>query len=209
MSSFVPRTCGWRLTAPKQRFVQQVTADLYGILLVIFSSSFGAQVITDIQVRGSYNAPHRFLRYMGGNTYWPLIPDLKSPSEYRFPTITFDNTKGELGIADNLRREDNDGLLHPWRRPFLDTPVPEKLSPVPITTLGPLYTSVLETVLWVTVKQSAQESTLGGNSSIYPSPHGDQMSQSGSGLSLEQSEPSPEASQPDTITTDHTSQESY
>ena len=188
--------------------MQQVTADLYGILLVIFSSSFGNQAIADIQVRGSYNAPHRFLRYMGGNTYWPLIPELQRPSEYRFPRITFDNTKGELGIADHLRREDNDGLLHPWRRPFPDTPVPEKLSPVPITTLGPLYTSVLETVLWISIKRSAHESTLGDNNSIYPSPDGDQ-SQSGSGFSLDQSEPPPNATLPDMITTDQTSEESF
>lgn len=139
--------------------MQQVTADLYGIFLVIFTSPFGTETITGIQARGSYNAPHRFLRYRGGNTYWPLVPDVKRPSEYRFPRITFDNTKGKLGVSNNLKRDENDGQLHPWRRPFPNTPVPEKLSPVPITTLGPLYNIVLESVLWVTIEQPVKKST--------------------------------------------------
>lgn len=137
--------------------MQQVTADLYGLFLVIFSSPFGYATTTEIQIRGSYNAPHRFLRYRGGNTYWPLIPDVPRPSEYRFPRITLDNTQGELGITHNLVREQNDGLLHPWRRPFPDTPVPEKLSPVPITTLGLLHDGVLSTVLWVTIIPSKKK----------------------------------------------------
>lgn len=137
--------------------MQQVTADLYGLFLVIFSSSFGHYFATEIQIRGSYNAPHRFLRYRGGNTYWPLIPDVPRPSEYRFPRITLDNTQGELGIMQNLVREQNDGLFHPWRRPFPDTPVPEKLSPVPITTLGPLQDAVLSTVLWATIMPSKKK----------------------------------------------------
>lgn len=142
--------------------MQQVTADLYGIFLVIFSSTFGTESITDIQARGSYNATNRFLRYGGGNTYWPLVPVVTRPSEYRFPRITFDNTIGELGMSDTLKREENDGLLHPWRRPFPDTPVPERLSPVPITTLGPLYTVVLESVLWVTIEQNVKDNTSEG-----------------------------------------------
>jgi hypothetical protein len=149
--------------------VQQVTADLYGIFLVIFSSKFRASAITDISVRGSYNAPHRFLRFGSGNTYWPLVPDLKRPSEYRFPKITLEDTQGKIGIPNNLAPE-NDGLLHPWRTPLPHTSVPEKLCPIPITTLGPIQTSVLETVLWITFKEDTGNVVPKDPATINPSP---------------------------------------
>ena len=151
-----------------ERSVQQVTADLYGIFLIIFSSSFGTEAIANIRIRGSYNAPHRFLRYSGGDTYWPLVPSVKRPSEYRFPKITLDNTQGELGIANNLRRKENDGLLHPWRKPFPDIPVPDRLSPVPITILGPIQTCVLETILWVNFKKTTGDGASDDPTTIKP-----------------------------------------
>lgn len=144
--------------------MQQITADLYGIFLVIFSSPFGTEDITNVQIRGSYNAPHRFIRYRGGNTYWPLIPRVGRPSEYRFPKVTLQDTKGQCGIDDDLNPKTNDGLLHPWRRPFPDTPVPDKLSPVPITVLGPIRQDVLQTVLWATIEDTSEKSKNGEKS---------------------------------------------
>lgn len=105
-----------------------------------------------------------------------------------------------MGVSHGLDRDLNDGLLHPWRRPFPGVSVPEKLSPIPITVLGPIYSHVLELVLWVTIKQSKKISSPNEISLSYPSEI-EQIS-SESGFSLE---PSISSSQEDVLEANHAS----
>lgn len=125
--------------------------------MVTITSQPETEDIIDIQVRGSYNAPHRFLLFNNGSSYNPLVPNVPRPSEYRFPRITFDNTRGELGMAGSLRKSENDGLLHPWRRPLPGVPVPERLVPVPITTLGKISRETIERVNWITIRDEPDD----------------------------------------------------
>jgi hypothetical protein len=181
--------------------VQQVTADLYGIFLVTFSSSFGTEAIIDIHVRGSYNAPHRFLRFRDGTNYCPIVPDVDRPSEYRFPQITFANTQGELGVANNMRQEKNDGLFHPYRRPFPEIPVPEMLSPVPITVLGPPTNLTLQIILWINIQAGPGVRIPEGRIAANPSPRYGKASTATSGVSHGPLEPTSGTGPPNTTTT--------
>jgi hypothetical protein len=124
---------------------------------VTFSLGDNASSITDVQCRGIYNAPHKFILCQKGGMYNPLVPRVDRPSEYRFPKITYEGTKGLIGVDQGLDPTTNDGTSHPWRMVLRTYPTPEKLSPTPIQILGPASKQALETVLWVHLREKPGE----------------------------------------------------
>lgn len=119
---------------------------------MIFQVPFGTSFTTAVSCRGNYDAPHRLLLFRNVTEYDPLVPQVDSPSEYRFPEITFKGTKGLVGVPIEGDPESNDGLLHPWRTPLQDEPVPEKLDATPIEVIGPPTNMLWEKVLWVNIR---------------------------------------------------------
>lgn len=142
------------------RLLLQVTADLYGIYLVVYTHHSGREgtpflpviheLYTSMVARGSYITKHRFLRYTDNRHYQPIVrADDPCPSEYRAPKLAI--TRGADGINDpNMDPEEVEGINHPWQKPYPDVPVPKELVPTPIITL--LLKDVdehLSKILWV------------------------------------------------------------
>ncbi|KAK7704848.1 hypothetical protein SLS64_008196 [Diaporthe eres] len=74
-----------------------VTADLYNLFIVVYtvneSSTQTHPLITEVSVKGSYNARHVFLLFNGFH-YQPMVPNEFLASEFTFPRVTYENVKG-------------------------------------------------------------------------------------------------------------------
>ena len=112
--------------------ILQVTADLYDVFIVQYTmcSTSGSQV-QGVKVRGNYNSTHWMIRYVDDNHFQPLIPADEPLSEFSFPPITRENTKGKVSVSQNAPSGATD-LNHPWRSPMSRQDVPEQLLPKPI-----------------------------------------------------------------------------
>ena len=138
------------------RLLQQVTADLYGILLIVFESPDGTNRCTGIKVLGDFAGPHRFLLFNNGSEYNPLIPAVAEPNKYQFPDVTLANTILVAGVSEGIDRS-LDGPFHPWRTPIPGEPAPSALVPTPVNTTTRLSREALETVLWVNIHAETAE----------------------------------------------------
>lgn len=108
-------------------FVQQVTADLYNICVIMFTreGQLDDCTITETAVRGSYNARHIFIQFVGGNHFQPMCPNNYRPSEFQYPRLTVDKT-AKYSNAPKATSSKT-GLSHPWRNDFtkeVPAPVP-------------------------------------------------------------------------------------
>lgn len=74
-----------------------VTADLYNLFIVVYtineSSTRTHPLVTEVNVKGSYNARHVFLLFNGFH-YQPMVPNEFLASEFTFPRVTYENVKG-------------------------------------------------------------------------------------------------------------------
>lgn len=74
-----------------------VTADLYNLFIVVYSITESStelyRVVTEVNVKGSYNARHVFLLFNGFH-YQPMVPNEFLASEFTFPRVTYENVKG-------------------------------------------------------------------------------------------------------------------
>ncbi|KAM3087678.1 hypothetical protein ACMFMG_001753 [Clarireedia jacksonii] len=122
--------------------IQQVTADLYGLFLVVFvTRRNGFQELISLQSRGVYNATHKMIRFSAyrrngeyREIYEPMIVQpsrdpMMAETEWRFPRVTYDSTRhleqmrGYKGSA-----ADSDGARHPLRKDPLSQEVPNALA---------------------------------------------------------------------------------
>jgi hypothetical protein len=127
VADYLTRKNGWTST-----LMAQITADLYGIFLVVFcfdpAASHNQERVT-IAARGCYNSTHKFIRYSDGH-YEPLRPIVDRSSEYQFPKITFEATQG-LPESPKIRNRNTD-VRHSWRKDYsADREIPERLIPRP------------------------------------------------------------------------------
>lgn len=76
-----------------------ITADLYNLFIVVYtineSPTQDHPLVTEVSVKGSYNARHVFLLFNGFH-YQPMVPNEFLASEFTFPRITYENVKGLL-----------------------------------------------------------------------------------------------------------------
>ena len=109
--------------------ILQVTADLYDVLIVQYTmkSSVSAKV-EGVKVRGNYNSTHWLIRFVDNNHFQPLMPAGEQLSEFSFPPITRENTKGKVSIPKTIPQRGTD-LNHPWRSPISRQDIPEQLLP--------------------------------------------------------------------------------
>lgn len=74
-----------------------VTADLYNIFIVVYtineSPNRANPLVTEVNVKGSYNARHVFLLFNGFH-YQPMVPNEYLASEFTFPRVTYENVRG-------------------------------------------------------------------------------------------------------------------
>jgi hypothetical protein len=109
--------------------ILQVTADLYDVFIVQYTmSSDNKSKVEGVKVRGNYNSTHWMIRYVDGNHFQPLIPANEGLSEFWFPPVTRENTKGKVSVPQNVPGGATD-LNHPWRSPMSRQDVPEQLLP--------------------------------------------------------------------------------
>lgn len=96
--------------------IEQVTADLYNVCLIVFTRDPNTNYISETAVRGSYNARHIFLQFVDGNHFQPMVPNEFKPSEFRYPRVTVDKTAtyGNAPKATSTKTT----LEHPWRNDF-------------------------------------------------------------------------------------------
>lgn len=102
-----------------------VTADLYGLYMVVYSfhlvdeaarrrGKVGPyeQKVYKTVARGAYNARHLGLLFVNGNHFQPIIPNDYIHWEFKFPRIT------QARTASFARTGKNEGVTHPWRSEF-------------------------------------------------------------------------------------------
>lgn len=75
-----------------------VTADIYNLFIVVFTiteptTARPQPLVTEVNVKGSYNARHVFLLFNGFH-YQPMVPNEFLASEFTFPRVTYENVKG-------------------------------------------------------------------------------------------------------------------
>ncbi|KAK6200726.1 hypothetical protein LQW54_009607 [Pestalotiopsis sp. IQ-011] len=96
--------------------IQQVTADLYNVCLIVFTRDRYTNYISETAVRGSHNARHIFMQFVDGNHFQPMVPNEFKPSEFRYPRVTVDKT-AKYGNAPKATSTKTT-LEHPWRNDF-------------------------------------------------------------------------------------------
>lgn len=73
-----------------------ITADLYNLFIVVYtikeSQSQDQPLVTEVSVKGSYNARHVFLLFNGFH-YQPMVPNEFLASEFTFPRVTYESLK--------------------------------------------------------------------------------------------------------------------
>lgn len=112
--------------------ILQVTADLYNVFIVQYTmSSANESKVEGVKVRGNYNSTHLIIRFVNGNHFQPLIPADEPLSEFCFPLITRENTKGKISVPPKAPGGATD-LNHPWRSPMSRQTVPEQLLPIQV-----------------------------------------------------------------------------
>ncbi|KAJ1331701.1 hypothetical protein MN608_05162 [Microdochium nivale] len=105
--------------------MQQITADLYNVMLVTFSLDMDNEKVTEVSIRGAYNSRHIFMLFSEGCHYNPMFPNDFMPWEFRYPRPTVENTAGfKFAPKRQAKRE---AWQHPWRVEFTK----EVLPPVP------------------------------------------------------------------------------
>ncbi len=118
----------------------QVTADLYGVCVVVCSigTPEDAKLVYGISVRGSYNARHIFYTYVRSSpmawsrgrgdrgadmvTVLQPLPAYRCPNDYystefRLPHVTLESTMA-YGFTTFSLDQRNEGMRHPWRGEF-------------------------------------------------------------------------------------------
>lgn len=109
--------------------ILQVTADLYNVFIVQYTmKSTSRAKVEGVKVRRNYNSTHWIIRYVDNNHFQPLIPASQPLSEFSFPQITRENTKGKVSIPQGRPKSATD-LNHPWRSPISRHDIPEQLLP--------------------------------------------------------------------------------
>ena len=97
----------------------EITTDLYGVFLVLYTIAKVGEVetVTDVMTRGVFNARHLFLSFVGGNHFQPLTPNDYFGWEFQCPRITRDVVKRYTGRRE--RRADatdaGHGIVLSWR----------------------------------------------------------------------------------------------
>jgi hypothetical protein len=136
-------------------FMMQVTADLYSIFLVLYLQQPDGTYNEGVVARGSYNAPHVFLRLGNDLTYTALIPfpnpDKGTPPlhSYRISPINWSTAPHTIPAAPlktTSPSEATDPLFHPWRVDFAEHGVRPALVPrtIPPSPSHPLtFNSIL------------------------------------------------------------------
>ncbi|KAH8197113.1 hypothetical protein TruAng_008718 [Truncatella angustata] len=108
--------------------MQQVTADLYNICVIMFTRERTGQqewTISETAVRGSHNARHIFIQFVDGNHFQPMVPNHYTASEFRYPYVTVDKTAKYSNAPKATSTKTS--LQHPWRNDFtkeVPPPVP-------------------------------------------------------------------------------------
>jgi hypothetical protein len=122
--------------------IQQVTADLYGLFLVVFERRHtGFQETIGLQSRGVYNATHKMIRFNAchrngeyGEIYEPMIVQpgrdpVMAETEWRFSRITYSSTRHlKEMFGHEVAAADSDGVKHPWRTGPFSQEVPKALT---------------------------------------------------------------------------------
>lgn len=92
-----------------------VTADLYNLFIVVYTvdESRARPLVTEVNVKGSYNARHVFLLFNGFH-YQPMVPNEFLASEFTFPRVTYENVKGLPWSRDTDQGKGSVDLR--WRR---------------------------------------------------------------------------------------------
>lgn len=91
--------------------MQQITADLYNIMLVTFSQV--KEVVTEVSTRGVYNSRHIFMRFVDDCHFTPMFPNDFMPWEFRYPRPTVESTA--QFISAPKARSTKEARQHPWR----------------------------------------------------------------------------------------------
>ncbi|ETS83158.1 hypothetical protein PFICI_05034 [Pestalotiopsis fici W106-1] len=108
--------------------MQQVTADLYNICLIVFTCEKtleGDPIITETAVRGAYNSRHIFMQFVDNNHFKPMCPNEFKSSEFRYPRVDVDKTAKFTRAPKATSTKST--LQHPWRNDFtkeVPAPVP-------------------------------------------------------------------------------------
>jgi hypothetical protein len=124
--------------------ILQITADIYDVFIIQYGMSADHSKVENVRVRGNYNSTHLLVRFVNGNHYEPLIPDEMPLSEFSFPEITRENTKGKPSVPISAPRQGATDLNHPWRSPMSRQEVPEQLFPKPrLPDMTPLEFSIV------------------------------------------------------------------
>lgn len=124
--------------------ILQITADLYDVFIIQYGMSEDHSKVENVRVRGNYNSTHLLVRFVDENHYEPLIPDEMPLSEFSFPEITRENTKGKTSVPISTPRQGATDLNHPWRSPMSRQEVPEQLFPKPrLPDMTPLEFSIV------------------------------------------------------------------
>jgi hypothetical protein len=129
--------------------MMQITADLYSIFLALYIQKNDGSYDEGVVARGSFNARHCFLRLGNNLIYAPLMTYLdgkdRAPDlNYHLFPIDWKSAPNAEGGPENGNK--NNDLFHPYRMDFVDTGVPEALTP---RTVIPVPTDEqLERVAW-------------------------------------------------------------
>lgn len=93
-----------------------ITADLYNLFIVVYtiteSPSQDQPLVTEVNVKGSYNARHVFLLFNGFH-YQPMVPNEFLASEFTFPRVTYENVRGFQWTRDTDQGKSSINLR--WR----------------------------------------------------------------------------------------------
>jgi hypothetical protein len=122
--------------------IQQVTADLYGLFLVVFERrDTGVEELINLHSRGVYNAMHKMIRFNAchrndeySEIYEPMIVQpsrdpAMAETEWKFPRITrWSTTHLEQMRSHKMTGSDIEAVKHPLRRSPLSPEVPKALA---------------------------------------------------------------------------------
>jgi len=103
--------------------MQQITADLYNIMLVTFSQV--KEMVTEVSTRGVYNSRHILMRFVDECHFTPMFPNNFMPWEFRYPRPTVEST-AQFASAPKARSS-KEAWQHPWRIEYTK----EVMPPVP------------------------------------------------------------------------------
>jgi len=97
----------------------EITADLYNAFFVLYTirSNGDARTVTDVMTRGTFNARHLFMAFVGGNHFQPLTPNDYFSWEFQCPRLS---REAVVGYTKRKERkadvgEKGHGITLSWR----------------------------------------------------------------------------------------------